>query len=323
MAMIYDRFGRPLRSLRISITSKCNFDCLYCHQEGIPKKDNGKLTVDEIERIVGLSADYGVRRVKVTGGEPLLRDDVCDIFDVISHTNGVKDVSMTTNGYLLDKYAQDLKDAGLDRVNVSLDSIRPEVFSKLTKGKLDRVIKGIETAIDVNLNPVKLNMVAMKGVNNDEIRDMIDFATKTGAILQLIGLMENEYSKEFFDKYFFDLKPLEEEFEREATDVYVRKFMQGRTKYILDRGTEVEVVFPMHNTSFCANCTRMRITADGKFKPCLMRQDNEVDFLTPLRAGASDSELKEIFKEAMRRREPFFKSKDTLRDASTDIEIRN
>ncbi|MFQ5975544.1 MAG: GTP 3',8-cyclase MoaA [Candidatus Hydrothermarchaeales archaeon] len=323
MAMIYDRFGRPLRSLRISITSRCNFDCLYCHQEGIPKDNNSEMNVQEIEKIVEMCADYGVRRVKVTGGEPLLRNDVCDIFDVISSTRGIKDVSMTTNGFLLDEHAKDLKDAGLDRVNVSLDSIRPEVFSKLTKGTLDRVISGIKKAIAVDLNPVKLNMVAMKGVNTDEIKDMIKFASETGAILQLIGLMENEYSKDFFKKYFYDLKPLEEEFEREATDVYVRKFMQGRTKYILDRGTEVEVVFPMHNTNFCANCTRMRITADGKFKPCLMRQDNLVDFLTPLRAGASDSELIEIFKEAMKRREPFFKSKETLRDVSTDIEIRN
>ncbi len=321
--MIYDRFGRPLRSLRISITSRCNFDCLYCHQEGISKNSNGEMSVEEIERIVGICADHGVRRVKVTGGEPLLRKDVCDIFDVIASTKGVKDVSMTTNGFLLDKYAQELKDAGLDRVNVSLDSVRPEVFSKVTKGDLNKVITGIKTAIDVNLNPVKLNMVAMRGINTDEIPDMIKFASETGAILQLIGLMKNEYSKDFFDKYFYDLTPLEKEFERDATDVYVRKFMQGRTKYILDRGTEVEVVFPMHNTNFCANCTRMRITADGKFKPCLMRQDNLVDFLTPMRGGASDSELVERFKEAMRLREPFFKSKDTLRDVSTDIEIRN
>ncbi len=302
MAQIFDRFGRPLRSLRISITSKCNLDCLYCHQEGIPKKDNGKLSVEEIDRIVGICADYGVKRVKVTGGEPLLRKDVCDVFDVISSTKGIKDVSMTTNGIFLEKYAQGLKDAGLDRVNVSLDSIRPEVFSKVTTGDLDRVIRGIKTAIDVNLNPVKLNMVAMRGINTDEIRDMIKFASETGAILQLIGLMENEYSKEFFDKYFYDLKPLEEEFEREASDVYVRKFMQGRTKYILDRGTEVEVVFPMHNTNFCANCTRMRITSDGKFKPCLMRQDNQLDFLTPMRDGASDSDLVEIFKDAIDRK---------------------
>jgi len=281
------------------------------------------MSVDEIEKVVGICADHGVRRVKVTGGEPLLRPDVCDIFDVIASTKGIKDVSMTTNGFLLEKYAQELKDAGLDRVNVSLDSVRPEIFSKVTKGDLNKVIAGIKTAIDVNLNPVKLNMVAMRGINTEEIPDMIKFASETGAILQLIGLMENEYSKEFFDKYFYDLAPLEKEFERDATDVYVRKFMQGRTKYILDRGTEVEVVFPMHNTNFCANCTRMRITADGKFKPCLMRQDNTVDFLTSLRNGASDSDLIDIFKEAMRLREPFFKSKDTLRDVSTDIEIKN
>ncbi|MFQ5887665.1 MAG: GTP 3',8-cyclase MoaA [Candidatus Hydrothermarchaeales archaeon] len=320
--MIYDRFGRPLRSMRISITSRCNFDCLYCHQEGIPKDNDNEMSVDEIERIVGICADYGVKKVKVTGGEPLVRNDVCDIFAAISSTNGIKDVSMTTNGVLLGKYAQDLKDAGLDRVNVSLDSIRPEVFSRITKGDLDRVIAGIKKAVEVDLNPVKLNMVAMRGINTDEIRDMIRFASKTGAILQLIGLMNNEYSKDFFEKHFYDLKPLEKEFEREATDVYVRRFMQGRTKYILDRGTEVEVVFPMHNTSFCANCTRIRVTADGKFKPCLMRQDNLVNFLTQMRAGASDSELGEIFKEAMRRREPFFKSKETLKNASTDIEIR-
>ncbi|MFQ6136787.1 MAG: GTP 3',8-cyclase MoaA [Candidatus Hydrothermarchaeales archaeon] len=322
MAMIYDRFGRPLTSMRISITSRCNLDCLYCHQEGIPKDNSSEMTAEEIGRIVGICADYGVRKVKITGGEPLLRKDVCEIIGFISNNNGIKDLSMTTNGVFLEKYAQGLKDAGLDRVNVSLDSIRPEIFSRVTKGDLTKVIAGIKKAVDVGLNPVKLNMVALKDINIDEIRDMIKFASETGAILQLIGLMDSEFSRDIFEKYYYDLRPLEKEFEKEATDIYVRKFMHGRTKYVLDRGTEVEVVFPMHNTNFCANCTRMRVTADGKFKPCLMRSDNLVDFLTPMRNGASDSDLEEIFKEAMRNREPYFKSKETLKDASTDIEVR-
>lgn len=318
--MIYDRFGRPLTSLRISVTQRCNLKCIYCHQEGVEEQSNKEMTPEEIVKVLKICARYGVKGVKITGGEPLLRDDILEIVKGIRGIKGLKDISMTTNGVLLEKYAEGLKRAGLDRVNVSIDSLKPEIYASITGGENGRAVAGIKEAVEVGLNPVKLNMVVLKGINDKEIRSMIEFSSKVGAILQLIGLMETG-DKEFFDKHFYDLAPMEKELENEATDIYVRKFMHGRTKYILDRNTEVEVVCPMHNTEFCGSCTRIRITADGRFKPCLMRRDNLVDFLTPMR-NEQEGELSVAFMRAIKNREPYFKSKDTLKNMSTDVEIR-
>ncbi len=316
--MIRDSHGRPLKSLRISVTSKCNFDCVYCHQEGI-EKSRSEMTAEEIERIVRLTAAHGVKKVKITGGEPLLRSDLEEIVERIAGVEGITEVSMTTNAAMLSKKSEALKEAGLKRVNISLDTLDPAIFKEITKGgKLETVIGGIQSAVDSGLQPVKLNMVVMRGLNTDKIKEMIAFATKNHAILQLIGLMENEYSDEFFKEYSCDLDRIVRDLEEEANEVLIRKFMQNRTRYILDEG-EVEVVFPMHNTEFCSNCTRIRVTADGKFKPCLMRNDNYVDFLGSMRSGASDSELERLFLEAVSRREPYFKKSMGIRDAEADV----
>lgn len=305
--MLYDRFSRPLTSMRISITQRCNLDCIYCHREGVFEKAAVEMTPEEISRIVAVCAKNGVRKVKITGGEPLLRSDICEIVEKISGISSIRDISITTNGVLLEEYAQGLKKAGLNRINVSLDTLKPEVFSMITGGgKLKQAVAGIDKAIKVGLKPVKLNMVVMRGINEKEIRDVLKNYSNEDVVLQLIELMNTD--SEFFEKYFYDLDEIEREFEVEAKEVAVRKFMQGRRKYILN-GAQVEIVKPMHNTEFCANCTRIRITADGKFKPCLMRSDNLVDFLTPMRRGAGDKELEELLKEAMRRREPYFKHK--------------
>lgn len=304
--MIKDRFGRPLKSLRVSVTSRCNFNCVYCHQEGI-QKSREEMTPAEMERIVSLMAEKGVRKVKITGGEPLVRPDITEIVQRLSDVKGISEVSMTTNAAFLSGKGEELKDAGLKRVNISLDTLDPLTFKRITKGgRLSKVLEGIESAVDIGLNPVKLNMVVMKDINTDLIKEMIGFSSSHGAILQLIGLMENEYSDEFYREYSCNLNRIIQDLEEEANEILIRRFMQNRKRYILDEG-EVEVVFPMHNTEFCANCTRMRVTADGCFKPCLMRTDNYVDFLGPMRSGADDSNLESLFLKALERREPFFK----------------
>ncbi len=303
--MIRDPFGRPLKSLRISITPRCNFNCVYCHHEGIQGEGGGEMTPEEIKRIVELSASFGIEKVKITGGEPLLREDVVEVVEGISGIKGIREVSMTTNGYYLDELARDLKEAGLHRVNISLDTLRPEIFSWITRGaSLEKVLSGVSSAVDAGLTPVKLNMVTMKGVNDSEVWDMIREFSREGVVIQLIELMVAD--KEFFDRYYFELDEIESEIEARAIETRSRKHMQGRRQYRLN-GASVEVVKPMHNTGFCARCTRMRITADGKFKPCLMRSDNQVDFLTPMREGRPDHELEELFLEAVERREPYFK----------------
>jgi len=304
--MIHDSFGRPLTSLRISVTPRCNLNCLYCHREGAEKAD-GEMTPEEIKRIVEMCSGYGIEKIKLTGGEPLVRKDIVEIIEAISSVDGIKEVSMTTNGIFLANSAHELKKAGLHRVNISLDTLDKDIFSNITRGgKLEKVLEGIEAANDANLTPVKLNMVVMKGVNIDEIKDMLKFASKNRAILQLIGLVKNEYSREFFNAYYYDLKGIAEALEKEAKKIITRETMHGRKRYFLEEG-EVEVVFPMHNTEFCSRCTRLRITADGKFKPCLMREDNYVDFIAPMRKGASNDALAKLFEEAVKKREPFFK----------------
>jgi cyclic pyranopterin phosphate synthase len=263
-----------------------------------------EMTPEEISRIIGICAKHGVKKVKITGGEPLLRSDVVEIVGGISRL-GIEDISMTTNGTFLEDFASQLKESGLKRINISLDTLKPDVFKEITGGgNLKKVTEGIEAAIDAGLQPVKLNVVAMKGINESEIKDILDHYSRDGVVLQLIELMDVD--KDVFDRHYFSLDEIESEFEANASDVRIRKFMQGRKKYTLN-GSEVEVIRPMHNTEFCAHCTRIRITADGRFKPCLMRTDNFVDFLTPMREGASDEKLEELFKEAVEKREPYLK----------------
>ena len=303
--MIYDNYGRPLTSMRISITQRCNSDCIYCHKEGITEGSVVEMAPGEIERIVRLCTWFGVRKVKITGGEPLLRKDVVQIVEGIAGVDGVKDISMTTNATLLDERAEELRKVGLDRINISLDTLKPEVFSKITRGgELSRVLRGIEEAVNVGFRPVKLNMVVMKGINDGEIDGMLRAYSREGVVIQLIELVDSD--RAFFQKYYYDLDEIEKELEGRAKEMVVRKLMHGRRKYTLN-GAQVEVIKPMHNTEFCAHCTRIRITADGKFKPCLMRKDNLVDFLDEMRSGASDERLKELFKKALEKREPFFK----------------
>lgn len=303
--MICDNYGRPLTSMRISITQRCNLNCVYCHREGVIERSGVEMAPGELERVVRLGSEFGIRKVKITGGEPLLRDDVVEVVEGIAGVDRIMDVSMTTNAVLLEGCAAELKKAGLNRLNISLDTLRPEVFSRITRGgELSQVLKGIEASINAGLKPVKLNMVVMKGINDDEIKEMLRAYSRDGVVIQLIELVDSD--REFFQKYYYDLDDVEKELEGQSKKMVVRKLMQGRRKYTLN-GAQVEVIKPMHNTEFCAHCTRIRITADGKFKPCLMRKDNLVDFLGEMRSGANDERLKELFKKAISNREPFFK----------------
>ena len=306
---LYDRFGRPVTNLRISLTQDCNFRCFFCHREGQRFNANGEMTPEEIERLVRIASRLGIRKVKLTGGEPTVREDIIEIVRRIKPY--VKDLSMTTNGSRLKELAEPLARAGLDRVNVSLHSLRPEVYKKITGvDMLETVLEGIGEAVKY-LSPVKLNMTVMKGLNEDEIWDMIEFAAETGAVLQLIELEAPREMTEtaFFRKYFYPLRPVERELEKRAVEIRERR-MHRRKKYFVptDHGiAEVEVVRAMHNTVFCANCTRLRVTSNGKFKTCLLRNNDLIDFLSAMRSGASDEELVDIFRKAVLMREPYWK----------------
>jgi len=265
------------------------------------------MTTDEVVRIARIAVSLGISRVKLTGGEPLLRSDILDIVKGIAKLRGLRDLSMTTNGNRLVSLAKPLRKAGLMRVNVNLPSLDEKTYGVLNDGDLREVLDGIRTAVKTGLYPVKLNMLVLKGVNEEEIPRMIAFARHSETILQLIELEPVNIDHLFYSRYFYSLEGVEAELKEQAIDVKTRGDMQNRRIYFLPK-VKVEVVHPIENTEFCACCTRLRVTSDGMLKPCLMRNDNLVDVLTPLREGASDNEIKQLFVVAVKRREPYYKS---------------
>jgi cyclic pyranopterin phosphate synthase len=306
--VLTDNCGRPLLNIRISITQRCNFRCDYCHKEGegCSRGECEEMTVDEIVRIAGVAIGLGIARIKLTGGEPLMREDLCDIIKGIGAIPGLKDLSMTTNGSLLASQAEKLHACGLRRVNISLPTLNPEAYGKLTDGNLENTLEGVKAAVDSGFNPVKLNMVVLNGINVDAVPEMMDFARQTGTILQLIELDPVNVDEDYFSAYHKILDEYEAMLGQKAVEVETRRFMHNRRVYHLPDVT-VEVVHPTENGEFCAHCTRLRVTSNGMLKTCLMRNDNLIDVLTPLRNGATDEELKSLFLRANQMREPYNK----------------
>ncbi|HTY14360.1 MAG TPA: GTP 3',8-cyclase MoaA [Methanoregulaceae archaeon] len=287
-----DPYNRPVSNLRVSLTPACNLSCIYCHREG-EKNPEYPLKADEIAEILRVAEKFDIRSVKFTGGEPLLRSDIVDI---IGSVPGSMESSITTNGTLLPGYAADLKDAGLSRVNVSIDSLDPVTYKEITgSDRLSDVLEGIDMALRVGLTPIKLNMVLLAGINEHELEDFFTFVRNNrNLILQLIELMDIGACSSHKD-----LACLESDLENRSKVIITRR-MHHRKKYCLD-GAEVEVVRPLHNTEFCRYCNRLRVTSDGKLKPCLLRTDNHIDI-----RGKSGEDLEAAFKEAVQRREPFY-----------------
>jgi len=306
--VIYDNFGRPTINLRVSVTQKCNLRCEYCHKEG-GASPGREISVDEIVRIVKVALGLEIKHVKITGGEPLVRTDLPEIVRGISGLRRVEDLSMTTNGTFLSEEAERLYDAGLMRVNISLPTLNPEKFRTLTGGKLRDVIAGIEAAVEAGLSPVKLNMVILRGFNEEEVEDMIEFAAKTHTLLQVIELEPVSIDLNYYRTHHYRIDELESNLAKRAERVETRYYMQNRKVYVLPE-TRVEIIKPIENTEFCAHCTRLRVTSDGLLKPCLMCNENLVDILTPLRDGAGDEVLRNLFIDAIKRREPYYKIKE-------------
>jgi cyclic pyranopterin phosphate synthase len=297
--MVVDKFGRPVTSLRISVNYECNYNCFFCHKEGI-ESTNKLMGPEEIEKVVRVCAKYGVKKVKITGGEPLLRRDLEEIVRRIAEVDGIEDISLVTNGYLLKERASSLKKSGLNRVNVSIHSLNPDAYRRITGiDGLHRVIDGVDEAIKVGLG-VKINRVILKGVNDEEkLDELIKFAKERNASLQIIEL---EGDEELMRGYHVSLDEIEEELNKIGR-LKGRKDLHDRPIYEVD-GVEVELVKAYRNPDFCMHCTRMRITPDGMFKPCLFRKDNLVPFLDKLRGG---KEIDSLFFLAVSRREPFYK----------------
>ena len=307
---VKDDYERPIISLRISITNRCNVNCIYCHHDGM-LESSSEMTSDEIYEICRIAKKIGVEKIRLSGGEPLVRKDIVEIVQKVASLD-FKDISITTNGIFLDKYAKDLKDAGLDRINVSLDTLNEETYKNIVgKNALQRVKDGIIESCAVGLYPVKINMVVMNNINNDEIMDMFEFTKEHGVILQLIEIIESEScdDNDFNSMYHYPLADFEKYLAEIADEIKIREFMQDRKKYFIDGG-EIEVVHPVDNTDFCKNCTRLRITPEGQIKPCLLRNDNLVPLVDFIRKGSADEELVDIFIKGIHNREPYYKEEN-------------
>lgn len=275
--------------LRVSITDRCNFRCKYCMPEGVKEfiPHPEILSYEEITQIVRAFANFGVSSVRLTGGEPLVRKRVEALMRQLAEIEGIDDLSITTNGFLLKEKARALKEAGLKRVNVSVDTLDPEKFSYITgapKGALHRVIEGIEEALAAGLNPVKVNTVLINGFNDGEVEEFLKFSEKYGVEVRFIELMPvggKFFSHENFIPISQIKKLIEERFGRL---IPAKTFKKGPAKSFRVEGTGALIGFiPSVSEHFCGQCNRVRLTSDGKLRLCLM-SDREVDLKGVLRA---------------------------------------
>ena len=303
-----DRFGRIHTNLRISVTDVCNFRCIYCMPEDMTfMPDSALMTFDEILHLSRIFVALGVNKVRITGGEPLVRPGVPALIKQLTQLEDLKDISLTTNGIGLVSQAQALYDAGLRRINVSLDTLNEEKFEQMTRRKvLSRVLEGLKTAHDCGFNPIKVNAVAMRGFTDNEIVDLATFARQNNYQLRFIEFMpldaddvwgRNMYipGKEIIEKInaVYPLTPVTLNGEAKSDTAQRYRFS--------DNGNEVGVISSV-SEPFCENCNRVRLTAEGKFRTCLFSL-TETDLLTPLREGAPDEVITELILDAVAQKE--------------------
>jgi cyclic pyranopterin phosphate synthase len=302
MTGLSDSFQRPINYLRISVTDRCNLRCIYCMPaEGISLMSHSDiLSYEEIYSVAQAATELGINKIRITGGEPLVRIGLPRLIEMLAGIEAVDDIALTTNGTLLGEYAAELKSSGLRRVNVSLDTLKSDRFRRITRGQsnLSQVLEGIEAAKGVGLEPVKLNMVVMSGINDDEL---LDFAAKT--------------IEEDWHVRFIELMPVngEDNALRFVSATEMRRQLEpmgklepclpsvgnGPAKYfrLPDAKGTIGFITPI-SEHFCFDCNRMRLTADGKLRPCLL-SDYEIDLKKPLRDGIAKAGLKKLFKQAV------------------------
>lgn len=329
MKPVTDKFSRPLQDLRISVTDKCNFRCQYCMPAEIFGPDfkflpkDQILSFEEIERLSSIFSKLGVTKLRITGGEPLLRKNVAGLIARLNKISGITDIGLTTNAVLLPKLAGDLAAAGLHRVNVSLDALDDDIFAQINgRGvKSKTVLKGIEAAKAAGLG-VKVNMVVQKGVNESEIIPMARYFKDMGVTLRYIEFMDVgnsngwDFSKVVTKKEMFDM--LSSEFELEPADPNYFGEVAKRYRY---KGTETEVGFITSvSESFCSSCTRARISADGKLYTCLFASKG-YDLRDLVRSGKDDGELLEEIQGIWRKREDRYSDERTEESAKSKEKI--
>ncbi|MFB6096466.1 MAG: GTP 3',8-cyclase MoaA [Haloferacaceae archaeon] len=298
--MLEDDFGREVSGVRVSLTDRCNFDCVYCHNEGLgdtrgpmDPQDN-EMSTDDVVRFLEVAAEFDVDSVKFTGGEPMLRGD---LEEIIRRTPDSMEVSMTTNGTFLPGRAEELKAAGLERVNVSQDALDPDAFAEITKsGAYDRVLEGVDAALDAGLDPVKLNMVVFERTAG-YVEEMVHHvAENEGLQLQLIEYMPELTGR---PEWNIDIQRVHD-WLADIADRVEHRDMHDRKRYWIDGGM-VEIVDPVENETFCANCGRVRVTHEGYLKGCLNRNDDLKSM-----GEMSRDEIREAFREVVADRVPYY-----------------
>lgn len=303
--MITDTYKRPLRDLRISVTDRCNFRCTYCmpaeiygeRYEFLPRQD--LLTFEEITRLAGILVGLGVEKVRLTGGEPLVRNDIDKLVSQLARLEGIRDLTMTTNAYLLPQKARALKDAGLQRITISLDTLDDEVFKQMNGRGFgtQRVIEGIEAAEKVGLSPIKINSVVQRGVNDHTIVELARFGRDRGHIVRFIEFMDvgnlNEWKSDRVVPAEEIVAKIDAEMPLEPVESNYAGEVASRYRY-KDGGGEIGVIASV-TKPFCGDCTRLRLSPEGKVFTCLFGVKG-TDLRGPIRDGATDEELESILR---------------------------
>lgn len=288
-----DGFGRHIHYLRVSVTDRCDFRCHYC----LPRSHRGFatpsewMTADELARLVGVFAHLGVSHVRLTGGEPLVRRELVEIARATVATAGITDLSLSTNASRLDGLAEPLKAAGITRLNISLDSLDPDTFKRVTGGELARVMAGIDAARAAGFHPVKINMVAMRGVNDHEFDAMVDFCIARDLTLRFIETMPVGPGGQAAQDHYLPLDQVEARLRERFTLLPAAMQGSGPARYFQVEGSELRIGFiTPQSRHFCATCNRVRLSVTGELYLCL-GQENKVSLGKMLRDGASDADL--------------------------------
>lgn len=294
--LLKDKFGRTIRDLRISVTDRCNFRCFYCipNEDVVWKRKTELLTYEEIVRIAEIGVSLGIEKLRLTGGEPLVRRDIEFLIEKLAGIPGVKDLALTTNGDGLKDRAKLLRGAGLDRITISCDSLKPEVFKLITKrDALRSVIEGIEGVLDAGFPPPKINCVVIRGMNEDEVADFADFARETGVSVRFIEYMPLDNGHKWDRHLLVGGREVLKKIEERHALVPVSRDAPSETalKYVFADGArgEIGIIAPV-TMPFCGACSRLRLTADGNLRTCLFSID-EYNLRDRLRRGDSREEL--------------------------------
>lgn len=299
--VLLDPFSRRIEYIRLSVADKCNLRCFYCLPDGFRGFEQPEhwLNFDEIVRIISAFSDLGVKRVRITGGEPLVRKNLPQLASRLKALPGLEDLSLSTNAVLMQRYAEELHAAGISRINVSLDSLREDRFREITGGELQPVIDGLMAAKKAGFSPVKINMVAMKGINDDEFEDMVEFCLEHDFTLRLIETMPVGETGTLASNHYLDLRQVKQQLEARFDLIPGVMPGGGPARYMQVKNTNLRIGFitPI-SQHFCASCNRVRLAVDGTLYLCL-GQDDKYELRPLLRQGISDDGLKNAIIEAI------------------------